>query len=113
MAEHDLSDPSNPAVGLSIDDITPDVYEGGFKTWECAVDLATYLSGSLSKGWGLGGREVRVVEVLYALPDWLCVQPILTEIIPDRWAQAQLFQFSYSSTSFSKRRHPRGVPFIY
>lgn len=63
MAEHDITNQSNPAVGLSIDDITPDVYEGGFKTWECAVDLAAYLSGSLSKGWGLDGREVQVVEV--------------------------------------------------
>lgn len=25
------------------DDIKPGVYEGGFKTWECAVDLANYL----------------------------------------------------------------------
>lgn len=26
------------------DDIKPGVYEGGFKTWECAVDLASYLA---------------------------------------------------------------------
>ena len=113
MAEHDTSNQSNLAVGLSIDDITPDVYEGGFKTWECAVDLATYLSGSLSKGWELDGRKVQVVEVLYDLLDWLCAQLIPIKLTPDRWAQAQLFQVSYSSTFFSKRRHPHGVPFIY
>lgn len=77
MAEDEISDQSNPAVGLSTDDITPHVYEGGFKTWECAVDLATYLSGCLNKGWELGGREVHVVEVLYALPN-LAVCPINT-----------------------------------
>lgn len=31
------------AVGLSTDDITPNVYEGGFKTWECSIDLANYI----------------------------------------------------------------------
>lgn len=77
MAEEEISDQSSPAVGLSTDDITPNVYEGGFKTWECAVDLASYLSGSLSKGLELGGREVHVIEVYYALPD-LALGPINT-----------------------------------
>ncbi|KAF6220200.1 hypothetical protein HO133_003331 [Letharia lupina] len=63
MAEDEISDQSSPVVGLSTDDITPNVYEGGFKTWECAVDLAGHLFGSLSKGWELGGRVVHVVEV--------------------------------------------------
>ncbi|KAL8920174.1 MAG: hypothetical protein Q9208_006420 [Pyrenodesmia sp. 3 TL-2023] len=30
-------------AGLSTDDIRPNVYEGGFKTWECSTDLANYL----------------------------------------------------------------------
>ena len=68
MAEDNVSDQLSPAVGLSTDDITPNVYEGGFKTWECAMDLASHLSESLSSnGWELGGREAHVVEVLYAL----------------------------------------------
>lgn len=69
MAEDVITDQSSPAVGLSTNDITPNVYEGGFKTWECAVDLASHLSESLSKGWELGEREVHVVEVLSALPN--------------------------------------------
>lgn len=77
MAEDEISDQSSPVVGLSTDDITPNVYEGGFKTWECAVDLAGHLFGSLSKGWELGGRDVHVVEVLYALLD-LALCPINT-----------------------------------
>ncbi len=69
MAEDDVSDQSSPVVGLSTDDISQNVYEGGFKTWECAVDLAGHLFGSLSEGWELDGREVHIVEVLYVLSD--------------------------------------------
>ena len=72
MAEDEMSDNSRLAVGLSNYDIEPNVYEGGFKTWECAVDLAGFLSGGLSNEWELGGREVHVVEVLYALPKSPC-----------------------------------------
>ena len=42
MAEDQSSD-ENVIAGLSRDDITPNVYEGGFKTWECSIDLAQYL----------------------------------------------------------------------
>ena len=66
MAEDDVSGQSSLAAGLSTDDITPNVYEGGFKTWECAMDLACHLSECLSKDWDLGGREVHIVEVLHA-----------------------------------------------
>ena len=34
----------SPTIGLSMDDITPNIYEGGFKTWECSVDLASFLA---------------------------------------------------------------------
>lgn len=67
MAEEDISDQWSQAVGLSTDDITPNIYEGGFKTWECAVDLARHLSETLSEGWEMDGRDVHVVEVLYAI----------------------------------------------
>ncbi|KAL8891738.1 MAG: hypothetical protein Q9215_001276 [Flavoplaca cf. flavocitrina] len=43
MAEDTALDDSS-AAGLSMDDIKPNVYEGGFKTWECSVDLARYLA---------------------------------------------------------------------
>lgn len=64
-----MSDKSSLAVGLSNYDIEPNVYEGGFKTWECAIDLAEFLSRRLSTEWELEGREVHVVEVLYVLPE--------------------------------------------
>jgi len=47
MAE-DSSSGGDPIAGLSDDDIKPYVYEGGFKTWECSVDLANYLAEMLA-----------------------------------------------------------------
>ena len=43
MAEDSILDDAS-ATGLSTDDIKPNIYEGGFKTWECSVDLAKYLA---------------------------------------------------------------------
>lgn len=46
------------------DDIRPGVYEGGFKTWECAVDLASYLverSDEIISTFKTGG--LHVIEV--------------------------------------------------
>lgn len=56
---------SNAIAGLSTgDDLTPGVYEGGFKTWECAIDLAHYLVGHWSAIAGtVGTRGLQVIEV--------------------------------------------------
>ena len=56
---------SNTLAGLSSgDDLTPGVYEGGFKTWECAIDLAQYLAGQWNTIVGpVGARGLRVIEV--------------------------------------------------
>ncbi|KAG8530791.1 uncharacterized protein KY384_004148 [Bacidia gigantensis] len=44
MAEDSAMNANEPlAPGLSDDDLKPNIYEGGFKTWECAVDLASYV----------------------------------------------------------------------
>ncbi|KAL8851411.1 MAG: hypothetical protein Q9221_003682 [Calogaya cf. arnoldii] len=43
MAEDTTLDETS-TIGLSTDDINPNVYEGGFKTWECSIDLANYLA---------------------------------------------------------------------
>ncbi|OAL47219.1 hypothetical protein IQ07DRAFT_545265 [Pyrenochaeta sp. DS3sAY3a] len=42
MAEDDGSD-SNPLSGLDESDLRPNLYEGGYKTWECSIDLVKYL----------------------------------------------------------------------
>ncbi|KAL8860086.1 MAG: hypothetical protein Q9178_003350 [Gyalolechia marmorata] len=43
MTEDNALDNSSTA-GLSTDDIKPNIYEGGFKTWECSIDLANHLA---------------------------------------------------------------------
>lgn len=55
-------------AGLSAEDRTPNVYEGGFKTWECAVDLAGHLARDEELEEELGKESWRVVEVLNTLP---------------------------------------------
>jgi protein-histidine N-methyltransferase len=42
MAEDDDSS-SNPLAGLDESDVKPNVYEGGYKTWECSLDLVRFL----------------------------------------------------------------------
>ena len=49
MAEDQMSGQTNIA-GYPVDDIVPNLYEGGFKTWECAVDLAQYLHKNIRQG---------------------------------------------------------------
>jgi hypothetical protein len=45
-------------------DLVPGVYEGGLKTWECALDLATYLDRDfLGAHAGRRMRGLRVLEV--------------------------------------------------
>ena len=65
MAEGDPSGANKMlSSGLSSDDITPRVYEGGFKTWECCADLAKYLEELILRGrLVLEGREMQIVEV--------------------------------------------------
>ncbi|KAL2036850.1 hypothetical protein N7G274_010393 [Stereocaulon virgatum] len=54
--------PLNKLVGLSTSDIMPNSYEGGFKTWECSVDLAAYVAASLIDRSVIKG-EHHIVEV--------------------------------------------------
>lgn len=56
---------SSTIAGLSTgDDLTPGIYEGGFKTWECAVDLARYLVGQWNAIAGaVGTRGMHLIEV--------------------------------------------------
>ena len=65
MAEEDLSSPDiESRAGLLSDDILSRVYEGGFKTWECSLDLANYLSTSMITGeLVLQGTDIHIIEV--------------------------------------------------
>ncbi|RMZ76143.1 hypothetical protein DV738_g5088, partial [Chaetothyriales sp. CBS 135597] len=51
MAEADIAnDNDHLLTGLDKGDLTSGVYEGGFKTWECAVDLAQYVGSQQFEG---------------------------------------------------------------
>ncbi|MCJ1249221.1 hypothetical protein MMC30_006444 [Trapelia coarctata] len=65
MAEEDLTNLENySSTGLLSDDILSRVYEGGFKTWECSIDLARYLTRLLkASDLVLSGRMVHVIEL--------------------------------------------------
>jgi len=43
MAEDDKLEPAANVPGLDDADIRTNVYEGGFKSWECSFDLANLL----------------------------------------------------------------------
>ncbi|KAL4902526.1 hypothetical protein BDW74DRAFT_180630 [Aspergillus multicolor] len=47
-------------AGLEKGDITPNFYEGGFKTWECSIDLGGLVVG---EGVGLGNQDGHVIEL--------------------------------------------------
>lgn len=66
-AEHEQRENEELISGLEQGDIKPNFYEGGFKTWECALDLARLVvddHGGLDKD---GDRDEngkrRVIEV--------------------------------------------------
>lgn len=50
-------------AGLSADDIIPNAYEGGFKTWECSVDLSHYVCASMYAHEESFTKDTLVVEV--------------------------------------------------
>ena len=69
MAE-DTPDENNEELiaGLEKGDIKPNFYEGGFKTWECAVDLTKVLvdTDELAASTATGDRHI--IEVCTYLP---------------------------------------------
>lgn len=68
MAEDSAGQDSNEDLiaGLEEGDIKPNFYEGGFKTWECALDLARLVASEDVLGpseVGDGPEDQRVIEV--------------------------------------------------
>lgn len=43
LAAEDEGDNNQEPAGLDSSDIRTNVYEGGFKSWECSIDLARLL----------------------------------------------------------------------
>ncbi|KAF3482104.1 Mni1p [Arthroderma uncinatum] len=66
MAEQDMLDEHEDLLfGLQKEDITHAVYEGGFKTWECAMDLATLLATEYDGRFTLadGEETINIIEL--------------------------------------------------
>lgn len=65
MAEDDIDSNHNEGLiaGLETGDLKPAVYEGGFKTWECALDLARLLFVEYSSLVTEGTEDIQVIEV--------------------------------------------------
>lgn len=58
-------------------DLKPGLYEGGFKTWECAVDLASYLAGQSGEIISdLGTKGLHVIEVRKVFSKGGLLQPV-------------------------------------
>ncbi|KAA6409829.1 MAG: hypothetical protein FRX48_06441 [Lasallia pustulata] len=62
MAEDTGDDPTLTA-GLAPNDIHPLVYEGGFKTWECSLDLSRHLLSEYADSTPASKHGVHVIEV--------------------------------------------------
>ena len=69
MAEDDeadiATDNAELIAGLEQGDLKPNFYEGGFKTWECSLDLADVLQSSQEVSAGLDTRneDFHVIEL--------------------------------------------------
>jgi protein-histidine N-methyltransferase len=51
-------------AGIEKGDIKPNFYEGGFKTWECALDLAKLsLDEDILNGFSDGLQDTHIIEV--------------------------------------------------
>lgn len=62
MAE-DMEDDQQLLVGIDQDDIKTNIYEGGFKTWECSVDLAKYVAEVGAGRYGARDQRSHYIEV--------------------------------------------------
>ena len=72
MAEDSAGQDSNEELiaGLEEGDIKPNFYEGGFKTWECALDLARLVADTDPLGFfdveeGTDGRHIIEVCTIF------------------------------------------------
>lgn len=68
MAEDSTEQENNEELisGLEHGDIKPNFYEGGFKTWECALDLAKLVVGE-STATGVEDEDCHIIEVCVPL----------------------------------------------
>ncbi|KAL3475347.1 hypothetical protein BJX99DRAFT_159529 [Aspergillus californicus] len=69
MAEDGAEEENGKLIaGLEEGDITPNFYEGGFKTWECSIDLAGLVVGTGALEGDESGRHVVELGAGTAVP---------------------------------------------
>ncbi|KAE8351215.1 hypothetical protein BDV28DRAFT_137570 [Aspergillus coremiiformis] len=81
MAE-DTADYANEELisGLEKGDITPNIYEGGFKTWECSVDLGKLITrGSLFSAADAEDRHIVELGAGTAVPSLTLFAQLLSQ----------------------------------
>ncbi|OXV06693.1 hypothetical protein Egran_05541 [Elaphomyces granulatus] len=90
--------------GLETGDIEPDFYEGGFKTWECALDLAklTATEEAVATGTNRDSRDEEAVHVIElgagtALPSLALFARLLTRT-PQSSRNIQFTLADYNTT---------------
>ncbi|KAL8654381.1 MAG: hypothetical protein Q9210_001541 [Variospora velana] len=71
-------------AGISADDIKPNIYEGGFKTWECSIDLANYLLSCAPEVSEFPSNACTVIELGAgtAIPTLILFQSLLRSTPP-------------------------------
>lgn len=66
--------------GLEQGDIKPNFYEGGFKTWECALDLARCVIGDgYREDWGWRFIEVGLLSSVFCMCE--CASLLLRKLM--------------------------------
>ncbi|KAL3246937.1 hypothetical protein ABHI18_012572 [Aspergillus niger] len=97
MAE-DTPDENNEELiaGLEKGDIKPNFYEGGFKTWECAVDLAKVLvdADELGLSTSAGDRHIIELGAGTAIPSLSLFAQLLSN--PATTAQGKKTHFTFA-----------------
>ncbi|KAE8141445.1 hypothetical protein BDV38DRAFT_205789 [Aspergillus pseudotamarii] len=94
MAE-DTADYANEELisGLEKGDITPNIYEGGFKTWECSVDLAKLVANeNILSNAGAGDRHIIELGAGTAVPSLALFAQLLSN--PTGSSQTTRFTFA-------------------
>ncbi|KAL8943532.1 MAG: hypothetical protein Q9216_000990 [Gyalolechia sp. 2 TL-2023] len=102
MAEDTDLDEASTA-GLLADDLQSNIYEGGFKTWECSIDLANYLLAHAQDLSQLIMHRCNIIELGAgtALPTLLLFHLLLSFPIPPEPPHRSLILADYNRSVIS------------
>lgn len=78
-------------------DLVPGVYEGGFKTWECSLDLVDYLEGN-GKSACLVGKRILELGCGTAVPTMYLLHKILALPITENQPKTMIHLQDYNAS---------------